>query len=213
MNESEPKTGPRPQTVYVVDDDASVRQAITWLMESVQLRTETFPSAVEFLQAFDPAMRGCVILDLRMPRMSGLELQDALKAARCELPIIFVTGHGEVSSAVQALKGGAFDFLEKPFSFNRLLERVQAALAIEADRTQHAEEIAQSLRRFSTCTARELQVLDLLVDGASNKQVAEALEISIKTVEVHRARLMDKTSAASFAELVRLALARRSTET
>lgn len=199
---------PWPQTVYVVDDDASIRQAITWLMESVQLRTETFASAVDFLAAFNPAMRGCVVLDLRMPRMSGLELQEALKSADCHLPLIFVTGHGEVSSAVQALKSGAFDFLEKPFSFNRLLERVQAALATEAGLSHQAEETAQNRRRFSTCTARELQVLDLLVNGSSNKQVAEALEISIKTVEVHRARLMEKTNAASFAELIRLSLSR-----
>lgn len=199
----------RTQRVYVVDDDAAVRQSVAWLMESVSLATESFASAVDFLHHYHPAMRGCVVLDLRMPRMSGLELQDALREAHCDLPIIFVTGHGEVSSAVQALKSGAFDFLEKPFSNNRLLERVQAALTWEAERFARTVDEAQLRRRFTTCTARELQVLDHLVDGASNKQVADALDISVKTVEVHRARLMEKTQAASFAELVRFALARK----
>lgn len=198
----------RTQRVYIVDDDGAVRQSIAWLMESVYLATESFASAVDFLQRYHPSMRGCVVLDLRMPRMSGLELQEALNEANCDLPIIFVTGHGEVSSAVQALKGGAFDFLEKPFSNNRLLERVQAALTWEAERWARAMDEAQIRRRFTTCTARELQVLDQLVGGASNKQVADTLDISIKTVEVHRARLMEKTGASSFAELVRFALAR-----
>ncbi|MCK6569980.1 response regulator [Myxococcota bacterium] len=199
---------PRAQKVYIVDDDGALRQSVAWLMESVQLQTESFASAVEFLQRFHPSMRGCVVLDLRMPRMSGLELQEALAETGCDLPIIFVTGHGEVSSAVQALKGGAFDFIEKPFSNNRLLERVQAALAYEAERWEKARAEARIRLRFTQCTARELQVLDHLVAGASNKQVADALDISIKTVEVHRARLMEKTESASFAELVRLALAR-----
>ena len=198
----------RTQRVYIVDDDGAVRQSIAWLMESVHLATESCASAVDFLQRYHPSMRGCVVLDLRMPRMSGLELQEALNEANCDLPIIFVTGHGEVSSAVQALKGGAFDFLEKPFSNNRLLERVQAALTWEGERWARAMDEAQTRRRFTTCTARELQVLDQLVGGASNKQVADALDISIKTVEVHRARLMEKTAARSFAELVRFALAR-----
>jgi two-component system response regulator FixJ len=198
----------RAQKVYIVDDDGALRQSVAWLMESVQLQTESFASAVEFLQRFHPAMRGCVVLDLRMPRMSGLELQEALAETGCDLPIIFVTGHGEVSSAVQALKGGAFDFIEKPFSNNRLLERVQAALAYETERWEKARAEARVRLRFTQCTARELQVLDHLVAGASNKQVADALDISIKTVEVHRARLMEKTESASFAELVRLALAR-----
>ena len=196
------------QKVYIIDDDGAVRQAVAWLMESVHLTAECFASAAEFLERVEPTMRGCIVLDLRMPRMSGLELQDALRDAGCDLPIIFVTGHGEVSSAVQALKAGAFDFLEKPFSNNRLLERVQAALAWEADRWSKMLEEAQVRRRFTTCTARELQVLDRLVLGASNKDVAAELNISTKTVEAHRARLMEKTGSASFAELVRLALAR-----
>jgi two-component system response regulator FixJ len=208
MEEIQVEAENRTQRVYIVDDDGAVRQSIAWLMESVHLATESFASAVDFLQRYHPSMRGCVVLDLRMPRMSGLELQEALNEANCDLPIIFVTGHGEVSSAVQALKGGAFDFLEKPFSNNRLLERVQAALTWEAERWARAMDEAQIRRRFTTCTARELQVLDQLVAGASNKQVADTLDISIKTVEVHRARLMEKTGASSFAELVRFALAR-----
>lgn len=196
------------QKIYIVDDDGAVRQAIAWLMESVGLAADSFASAGDFLEKVEPTMRGCIILDLRMPRMSGLELQEALQKAGCDLPIIFVTGHGEVSSAVQALKGGAFDFLEKPFSNNRLLERVQAALSWEAERWQRTMEEAQIRRRFTTCTARELQVLDRLVRGASNKDVAAELNISTKTVEAHRARLMEKTGSSSFAELVRLALAR-----
>lgn len=195
------------QKVFVVDDDSAVRQSLAWLLGSIQLRTECFASAAEFLARRHPGMRGCLILDLRMPEMSGLELQEALLHVGSKMPIIFVTGHGEVDSAVQALKSGAFDFVEKPFNENRLLERVHAALAWEAEAWQ--KEIAQAaLRtRFARCTERELQVLRLLLGGGSNKQIASDLSISVKTVEVHRARLMEKAGASSFAELVRLALA------
>lgn len=193
-------------TVYVIDDDTSVRSSLRWLIESVQLSVREFSTANEFLHSWRGNGTGCIILDVRMPGMSGLDLQDILAQRGVHLPVIIVTGHADVSMAVRAFKSGAFDFIEKPFNDQHLIDRIQQAIEkcrskqIEVLRTQEA------LQRLATLSRREKQVLDLVIAGNSNKQIARELEISIKTVESHRSNLMSKMQVNSVSELVRLAL-------
>lgn len=192
--------------VYIIDDDTSVRNSLRWLIESVQLRVEEFATANDFLDAVQDSHTGCMILDVRMPGMSGLDLQDVLVQRGIHLPVIIVTGHADVSMAVRAFKAGAFDFIEKPFNDQHLIDRIQQAIEkcrseqVEVQRKQHAR------KRLATLSRREQQVLDLVVAGNSNKQIARELDISIKTVESHRANLMTKMQVGSVSELVRLAL-------
>lgn len=193
-------------TVFIVDDDEAVRDSLSWLMESVGLSTETFSSADAFLQGYGADRPGCLILDIRMPGMSGLELQSVLREQGFRLPLIIISGHADVPMAVRALKAGAFDFIEKPFNDQLLLDIVQRA--IEQDRQQresHAE-VDEWRARLESLTPREREVLELVVSGAANKVISGELGVSLKTVEAHRARVMDKLQASSLSELVRMTL-------
>lgn len=192
--------------VFVVDDDEAVRRSLCWLLGSADLRAEAFASAPEFLDSVTSAHAGCVVTDVRMPGPSGLDLQDELARRGIDLPVILVTGHGDVRMAVRAMKAGAFDFVEKPFDDRTLLDLVQRAVAKNlADRRTQAER-GDVRARIATLTPRERQVLDLVVAGEPNKGIAHRLGISEKTVETHRAHVMEKMEARSFAELMKLAL-------
>lgn len=194
-------------TVFVVDDDEEVRESIRWLIESVGLAVQTFASAKAFLDAYDPDQPGCVVLDVRMPEMSGPELQKKLLASGIEIPTIIVSAFGSVAVAVDAMKHGAMDFIEKPFSDQAMLDRIHQA--IEKDRLQRRRKVqkTKAAARIDVLTAREREVMDLVVDGKATKQIAVELGISPKTVEAHRAHIMQKMAADSIAELVRLAVA------
>lgn len=194
-----------PALVYVVDDDASVRTAIGRLLRSVGLEIQVFASATEFLGFARPDRPGCVVLDVRMPRLSGLDLQQELVASGQALPIIFVSGHADVPMSVRAMKAGAVDFLPKPFHDQDLLDAVQRAIAADRERRARDAELAAVRKVYETLTPREREVLSHVVSGALNKQIAGALGTSEKTVKVHRARIMDKMGAESLADLVRLA--------
>ncbi|MCG8414677.1 MAG: response regulator [Pseudomonadales bacterium] len=191
------------QTVYIVDDDEAVRDSLEMLMKSVGLNAKSFESAIEFLSDIDVDASGCLVLDIRMPLMSGLELQDELISRGSILPIVFISGHGDIPMAVKAVKKGAIDFISKPFHDQELLDSVQRALR-EGDDLRGSQiakkEITDNLEKLSP---REKQVLDLMVDGAANKVIASELEISQRTVEVHRASVMDKMNANSLAQLVK----------
>jgi two-component system, LuxR family, response regulator FixJ len=189
--------------VFVIDDDAAVRDSLSLLLKSVKQPARTFSNADEFLEAFKPDWAGCLVLDVRMPGMGGLELQKELIRRRISLPVIFVTGHGDVEMAVEALQMGGFDFLQKPFRDEDLLQRINKALVQEkADRElqNQKEEIRQ---RALSLTPREMEVAQLLANGASNKVVALDLDISQRTVELHRAHIMEKMQVRSLAQLVR----------
>lgn len=189
-------------TVFVVDDDEGVRESLCFLIRSIGLPVEAFSSPAEFIEAYRPERPGCLILDMRLPGLSGLQLQQHLRERELELPIIFVTGHGDVPMAVSALKAGAFDFLEKPYSDQQLLDRVQHCIAEDSRRRQDYAERAALQRRFASLTPRERQVLERVVAGKPNKVIARELTISGKTVEVHRARVMEKMQTSSLANLV-----------
>ena len=191
-------------TIFVVDDDARVRDSLRWLLESVSLPVETFGSAADFLHACEPHCHGCLILDIRMPDISGLQLQDILAERGIRLPIIMLSGHGDVRTAVRAVQRGALDFFEKPFNGQELLDRIQSALAADAHRHQEESARAAICKRIDSLTQREREILDWVVSGTSNKRIAAELGISIKTVEVHRARVMEKMAVKSVAELTAL---------
>lgn len=193
-------------TVFVVDDDAAMRESLRFLVESVGLDVETFERAEDFLARYDPELPGCLILDVRMPEVSGLELQERLAEYGSGLPIIMVTGYGDVPMAVRAMRNGAVDFIEKPFSDQHLIDRVQEAIARDRLRRTERKGRESVARRVSTLSAREREVLDLVVTGKANKVIAHELGLSPKTVEVHRARLMKKLNVSSVAELVQLSL-------
>lgn len=193
-------------TVFVVDDDAAMRESLRFLVESVGLDVETFERAEDFLERYDAERPGCLILDVRMPEVSGLELQERLAEYGSGLPIIMVTGYGDVPMAVRAMRNGAVDFIEKPFSDQHLIDRVQEAIARDRLRRTERKGRESVARRVSTLSAREREVLDLVVTGKANKVIANELGLSPKTVEVHRARLMKKLNVSSVAELVRLSL-------
>jgi two-component system, LuxR family, response regulator FixJ len=193
-------------TVIIVDDDEAVRDSLSWLMRSVGLQTKCYASADDLLAVALEAHSGCVILDIRMPGMSGLELQGVLQQRGCILPIIMISGHADVPMAVRALKAGAFDFIEKPFNDQALLDIVQRA--IEQNRRQRQELIRlQAWReRMATLTPREHEVMREVVAGSPNKVIASHLGVSLKTVESHRARVMEKLEAGSVSMLVRICL-------
>jgi len=198
---------PQPEpTVFVVDDDRAMRDSLSWLLDSVGLRVRSYATAAEFLADHDPAQPGCLVLDVRMPGMSGLDLQAELARRGVELPTIVITGHAEVSMAVRAVKAGALDFIEKPFSDQLLLDRVRQALEIDLEVREVRRRREDALRRLATLTAREREVLDLVVAGKANKEIASALGLSTKTVEVHRAHVMSKMCVDSLAELIRITL-------
>lgn len=194
------------QTVFVVDDDAAVRDALGWLIKSVGLKVETFGSAQEFLEKLNPKRAGCVVLDVRMPGMSGLELQERLTQDKVTLPVIIVTGHGDVPMAVRAVKSGAFDFIEKPFNDQVLLDRIQQALKRFVETRKTEEQRSDVDGRLRSLTPREREVLGMVVSGNPNKVIASQLGISCRTVEIHRGRVMEKMRASSLSELVRMGL-------
>jgi FixJ family two-component response regulator len=191
--------------VFVVDDDPGVTNSIRLLLRSVGLESRTYTSAVEFLEDYDPETPGCLLLDVRMPGMSGLELQRHLVEMDAPLPIIFVTAHGDVPMAVDALKSGAMDFIQKPFRDQELLDKVHAALAESYQLREEWMERDGIQRRIETLSPREREVLARLVTGDSNREIAQSLGISPRTVEIHRGRVMRKMESATVSALVRMA--------
>ena len=203
------RDAPHGGLVYVVDDDEAVRDSLKWLLEASYYQVVCYTRAEKFLANYDPTKPACLILDVRMPGMGGLELQERLVARGSILPILFITGHGDVPMAVSTLKKGAVDFIEKPFNEADLrasVERMLAAAHTAGDAQRRERERDALLARL---TARERQVLECIVAGRLNKQIADDLGISIKTVEAHRANIMDKLNAGTVADLLRLALSRK----
>jgi two-component system response regulator FixJ len=193
-------------TVFVVDDDEGVRDSLRFLLKSVGLATRTLGSATEFLDGYNIDQPGCLVLDVRMPAMSGLELQQQLNVRGAMIPVIFISGHGDIPMAVEAMQHGAFDFLQKPFRDQDLIDRLQKALAKDAENRAELKQRDQIRSRFDTLTPREHEVLVLMVRGLPNKIMAAELGVSQRTVEIHRARVMEKTAAGSLAHLVRMHL-------
>ena len=196
----------RSPVVFIVDDDEAVRSSLRLLLKSVGLVPAAVGSAGEFLDTYDPAQPGCLVLDVRMPKISGLELQEKLNLQGAVIPVIFITGHGDVPMAVEAMQAGAFDFLQKPFRDQDLIDRIQRAL--ERDRTNRAALNERSLirERLDSLTPREREVLALVTSGKPNKIMAADLGVSQRTVEIHRAHVMEKMGASSLAQLVRMAM-------
>jgi RNA polymerase sigma factor (sigma-70 family) len=202
MNDQEP-------TVFVVDDDPGVSDSIRLLLRSVGLPSEAFSSATDFLEAYDLERAGCLVLDVRMPGMSGLDLQARLQEVGSTLPIIFVTAHGDVPMAVDAVKAGALDFVQKPFRDQELLDKIQKALEADAQARAERRDLAVIRNRLDSLTPREREVMDLVVAGEPNKNIARALAISQRTVEIHRARVMEKMQVRSIPMLVQLVMKAR----
>ncbi len=194
------------QTVFVVDDDEEVRNAIKLLMNSIGLAVETFASAEDFLAQFDPARPGCLLLDIRMGGMSGLDVQERLAGEGIHPPIIIITGHGDVPVAVRAVKAGAVDFIEKPFNEQVLLDSVHRAIELDGVHRGRALQLADISTRLECLTPREREILDLVVAGKRNKVIAGELNISQSTVESHRAKVMEKMHAESLSDLMRMML-------
>ena len=198
MNESAP-------IVFIVDDDEAVCQSLKMLAETVGLNVQTYGTAEAFLDAYDPAQAGCLVLDVRMPGMSGLELQSKLAEGGIGIPIIIISGHGDVSMAVEAMKAGAVDFIEKPFRDQTLLDSIQKATEIDARKRHEKLQQADIENKMALLTPREREIMDLLVTGKSNKTIAYELGINLKTVHFHRAHILEKMGVDSVPQLVRLA--------
>ena len=194
-------------TVFVVDDDPAIRFAMQALMESINLKHEIFGSGDEFLEKVSDKRAGCLVLDIRMPGLGGLELQDELIRRGTALPIIFITGHGDVPMAVDAMQKGAVDFIQKPFRDQDLLDRVREALVTDEVQRKKLQEHAEVVDRLERLTNREREVFDLVVTGKPNKVIAYELGVSQRTVEIHRARVMEKMRARSLADLVKMHIA------
>jgi FixJ family two-component response regulator len=192
------------QVVYIVDDDSDVRESLVILMETVGQAFKEYESAHAFLQDYHEGMRGCLVADIRMPRMSGLELQEKLIDAGSLLPIIFITGHGDISLAVKAMRRGALDFIRKPFHEQNLLDRINEALDIEDGKRKVQMDKQQLVARFDSLSQRELEVLELVAQGKMSKVVADDLGISERTVEAHRSHIMHKLGIHTVAQLIRL---------
>ncbi|MCR9259281.1 MAG: response regulator transcription factor [Pseudomonadaceae bacterium] len=192
------------EKVFIVDDDEAVRDAIGMLLETVDIPYVTYPDALSFLEQADLNNVNCLVLDIRMPGMSGLELQEKLAAMKVELPIVFITGHGDIPMAVEAMRRGAVDFLRKPFRDQELLDRIQEALSRDAQHRDQAADSHQLKSRIADLTPRELEVFQRVAKGQANKVIAIELGISERTVEIHRSNVMQKTSSRSLADLVRL---------
>jgi FixJ family two-component response regulator len=193
-----------PGSVYVVDDDASVRDAVDNLLRSVGLKVRTFSTAQQFLSEADVSGPSCLVLDVRLPEVSGLDLQVRLSGANLQMPVIFITAHGDVEMSVRAMKAGAVEFLTKPFRAQDLLDAVQRALESDAETRRQQSEVADVRRRYDTLTSRERDVLAGIVQGLANKQIAYKLNISEPTVKLHRGHVMRKMCADSLADLIRI---------
>jgi len=187
---------------YVVDDDESIRTLWRWLMESNGIAVRAFATAAEFIESYRNGDAGCLVLDLKLPGMSGLELQEYLKRKDIEIPVVFVTGHGDVPAAVSAIKGGAVDFIEKPFSHREVLSIIEKAFQRDAEIREKRTRQSRIAGRLTTLTEREQEVLQRVIEGKPNKIIAAELDISMKTVEFHRAKVMEKMGVTSLAELV-----------
>jgi len=196
-----------PPIVFVVDDDDAVRDSLRLLLKSAGITCDVSASAHDFLSRYDASQPGCLVLDVRMPGMSGLDMQQQLNLRGATIPVIFITGHGDIPMAVEAMQHGAFDFLQKPFRDQELLDRVQRALMRDTEnraRLRHTDRIRE---RLASLSPREREVLDLVTQGKANKMVAGDLGVSQRTVEIHRAHVMQKMEASSLAELVRMMMA------
>lgn len=193
-------------TIHVVEDDEAVRESLQMLLESVGYHVITYNDAINFLDRFSLKMTGCLILDIRMPGIDGMTLQSMLVERNSLLPIIVVTGHGDIAMAVEAMKLGAFDFIQKPYREQALLEKISGAVKLDIQNRDSLKKINSIHERIETLTPREFDVLKLLVEGQANKMIANSLEISQRTVEIHRKRVMEKMEAKSVAHLVRLYL-------
>ena len=191
-------------TVFIVDDDEAIRDSLRWMLKSRGVASRSWDSAEAFLEAHDGAMQGCLVLDIRMEGMSGLELFDRLRALECPLPVIFLTGHADVPMAVAALKKGAHDFVEKPFNDNDLVDKIAAALAKAAILRDRSAAVQSLTHRLATLSQREREVMDLILAGKANKVIADDLRIAMRTVEVHRARVLEKMGVRSAVELSQL---------
>jgi len=191
-------------TVFIVDDDPAIRFAMQALMDSVNLSHEIFESGDDFLERITEQRPGCLVLDIRMPGLGGLELQEELIKRGNTLPIIFITGHGDVPMAVEAMQKGAVDFIQKPFRDQELLDRIREALATDEERREEQQQHAEVNERLDRLTNREREVFDLVVTGKPNKVIAYELGVSQRTVEIHRARVMEKMQARSLADLVKM---------
>jgi FixJ family two-component response regulator len=198
-----------PATVFVVDDNVGVRKSVRALLESAGLAVETFASGQEFLAAHDPERPGCLVLDVRLRNASGLDLQDELRRRKAMLPVIVLTGHGNVPTSVRALKAGAFDFLQKPVPPTMLLERIRAAIEVDRQARAATTERAPVIERLARLTPREREVMELLVAGRTSKEIATALDVSVRTVEGHRRMVFSKMQVSSAAQLVRTVLSAR----
>jgi len=196
----------KPATVFVVDDDEAVRSSLRLLLKSVGLPVETFDSATAFLDQYDGNRAGCLVLDIRMPGMSGLDLQQALNERHSILPIVFITGHGDVPMAVEAMQAGAVDFIQKPFRDQDLIDRINRGLAKDGEMREALRARDDIRARIGELTPREREVLDLVTAGKANKVIAGDLNVSQRTVEIHRARVMEKMNANSLAHLVRMVI-------
>jgi FixJ family two-component response regulator len=196
----------RKPVVYIVDDDDGMRRAVSLLITTVGYTPVAFARANEFLAKYDPAQPGCLILDVRMPEMSGLEVQQQLNRTGAMLPVILISGHGDIPMAVQAMKDGAFDFLQKPFRDQELIDRINSALKLDAENRQNVDRMADLKSRSESLTPREREVMALVVDGKANKVIAIDLGLSERTVEIHRANVMEKMGARSVAHLVKMHL-------
>ncbi len=195
-------------TVYIVDDDEAVRDSLRWLLEANSYRVRAYPSAESFLAEYDEQQPGVLIVDVRMPGMSGLELQEQLIARKSTMPVVFITGHGDIPMAISTMKKGAVDFLEKPFDETALREIVGRMFEQANQRLSQAKAVRQHEAMLARLTSREQQVLERIVAGRLNKQIADDLGISIKTVEAHRANIMEKLQVTTVADLMKVALAK-----
>ena len=191
------------QKVHIIDDDGAIRDAMGMLFEAEEIAYCAYTSADEFLDSYDNSLTGCLMLDIRMPGRNGLELQDELITMKSILPIIFMTGHGDLPMAVEAMRRGALDFIRKPIDEEILLERIQEAFTFESGLRKNLQKIEDTLIKFKSLTNREQQIFDLVSIGETNKKIGQRLEISEKTVEVHRSNVMKKMNATTLSQLVR----------
>ncbi len=198
--------------VFIVDDDVAFAKSVSWLLASVGIESEQFNSAQSFLDAVTEDDLGCIVTDIRMPGVSGLELQHSVSQSRLTLPVIIMTAHGDVDTAVHAMKRGAFDFIQKPFNDQTFIELIQRALDEGVELAKATAEVNELRGLLATLTRRETEILDHVIEGMTNKCIADTLDISEKTVEAHRASVMQKTGAKSLAELVKLVLGARETQ-